>query len=83
MIIRELRRFLEDDKPGVIAIRGRWGVGKTYAWDEAIRAAVERKTIKYDCYSSVSLFGIEFLNQLKLAIFENRTYGDALRLRPA
>jgi hypothetical protein len=82
MIIRELKRFLENDEPGVIAIRGRWGVGKTYAWNEAIKAAVKSGTIKYDCYSSVSLFGIESLEKLKFAVFENRTYGEAMEDEP-
>jgi hypothetical protein len=82
MIKRELGRFLEDDKAGVIVIRGRWGIGKTYAWNEALKAAVTNKTIKYDCYSLVSLFGIESLEKLKFAVFENRTYGETIGHEP-
>jgi hypothetical protein len=44
MIKRELSKFLDDDKAGVIAIRGRWGVGKTYAGNEAPKAAVTSKS---------------------------------------
>jgi tRNA A37 threonylcarbamoyladenosine biosynthesis protein TsaE len=42
VIIRELERFLESKEPEVICIRGRWGVGKTHAWNEAIKAVNAR-----------------------------------------
>jgi len=31
MVIKELGRFLESKAPEVICVKGRWGVGKTYA----------------------------------------------------
>jgi hypothetical protein len=31
MVVKELERFLGDKTPEVICIKGRWGVGKTYA----------------------------------------------------
>ena len=29
----QVRRFLSTDTPEVLAIKGDWGVGKTYSWD--------------------------------------------------
>ena len=80
MIKRELRRFLSDDKPGVIVIRGRWGVGKTHAWNGVLKAA--KKELKYKCYSYVSLFGIESLDKFKFAIAESQMTGEDIGDEP-
>lgn len=52
-------------------MRGKWGVGKTYTWSKALEAAHALKKVKLARYSYVSLFGVNSLDELKLAIFEN------------
>lgn len=62
-----ITRFLQNEEAQVIAIKGAWGVGKTYAWQQLI--AVNRDHIVVPTYSYVSLFGISSLAQLRTAIF--------------
>ena len=78
MIVRELERFLESDEPEVICIRGRWGVGKTYAWNEALKAVIAKKKLGLRVYSPVSLFGLTNLSDLKYSIFLNRQEGAGI-----
>lgn len=79
--------FRENSNQGVvIAITGGWGVGKTFAWNKFLkeRAELEKDRrhlplsirLKYPNifnkkYSYVSLFGIESLADLKVAISTN------------
>jgi len=67
----EISKFLQRAGPEVLCIRGRWGVGKTYAWSAALDHAQKASLIKFPRYSYVSLFGINSLDELKFAIFEN------------
>ena len=78
MVARELKRFLDSTTPEVICIRGRWGVGKTFAWNKALKEAATEKKIALGSYSYVSLFGVSNLDQLKYAIFESRATGGAI-----
>ena len=64
-------RFLKNDEAQVIAIKGAWGVGKTYAWQQLIKE--NKDTIKLQAYSYVSLFGITSITQLRTAIFAKST----------
>jgi hypothetical protein len=58
LIKDEIEKFLSTDEPGVLCIRGKWGVGKTYTWDRALEEAQFAKRIGLHRYSYVSLFGI-------------------------
>jgi hypothetical protein len=78
MIARELERFLEDKEPGVVCIRGRWGVGKTHTWSAALKAVKDREKLNLQVYSPVSLFGVTNLEQLKYAIFMNKQEGTGI-----
>jgi len=70
-IIRsQINAFLNSDTPEVMAIRGKWGVGKTYFWKQMLKEAHERDHIKLYKYAYVSLFGINSLEAMKLSIFE-------------
>jgi hypothetical protein len=72
LLKQELARFLASPDPEVMCIRGKWGVGKTYAWNEELTAARDReKGIALGKYAYVSLFGVQSLDQLKYSIFEN------------
>jgi hypothetical protein len=67
----QIRRFLSSNEPEVICIGGRWGVGKTYAWKKYLKDAHDEADIALKRYSYVSLFGVNSLDELKYAIFEN------------
>lgn len=69
-IIRtQIKRFLKSEIPEVLAIRGAWGVGKTFAWNKFLKEAKDSNEIALESYSYVSLFGLNSLDELKLAIF--------------
>ncbi|MDH2341536.1 hypothetical protein [Bradyrhizobium sp. SSUT77] len=68
---KEIERFLEASEPEVLCISGEWGVGKTYTWQAILdRQRIARKVGLWR-YSYVSMFGINSLDTLKAAIFEN------------
>ena len=60
-------RFLKSRKPEVLALKGAWGVGKTYTWDQIVKSHKDSTELKYYCY--VSLFGVSSISQLALSIF--------------
>ncbi|MEZ0148544.1 MAG: P-loop NTPase fold protein [Candidatus Reddybacter sp.] len=64
--------FLSSERAEVLAIRGHWGVGKTFFWNKVLleKSNVPR-AISSDKYAYVSLFGLNNLEALKFAIFEN------------
>ncbi len=65
----EIKRFLDTDTPEALAIKGAWGVGKTFAWNKYLNEAKKENRIALPHYSYVSLFGINSLDDLKLALF--------------
>ncbi|PKH33477.1 MULTISPECIES: hypothetical protein [unclassified Shewanella] len=69
LVKEQIRRFLSSDTPEVLAIKGDWGVGKTYSWERYI------EEFKHECvlksYSYVSLFGINSIAELKQTTFLN------------
>jgi hypothetical protein len=81
---KEIARFLANERPEVLCFKGKWGVGKTYAWNTFLKEAKERNGIALRRYSYVSLFGLGSIDQLKLSIVENTTarerIGDAVTL---
>jgi len=71
LVIVEIKSFLEREGAGVLCIRGKWGVGKTFTWNETLEAARKSVNAPIAHYSYVSLFGLNSLAALKFAIFEN------------
>lgn len=67
----QIFQFLSSDTPEVMAIKGEWGVGKTYSWKKFLSEANISNGVKLDRYSYVSLFGINSLEAFKYTIFEN------------
>ena len=71
---RELQAFLDSKTPLIMAVKGKWGAGKTY-----LVTKVLQKT--HDDYAYVSLFGINTIEDLQEAIFvqliSNRTSKDS------
>ena len=66
----QIQRFVSTDVPGVMAIKGDWGVGKTYTWNETLKASKENG-VKLQRYAYVSLFGVDTLDALKMRLFES------------
>lgn len=76
-ITKALYNFIESEKPKSIILKGRWGVGKTYFWKKFISSNSEK--LKKKNYSYVSLFGLNNIDDLKFAIFENIISKNALK----
>jgi len=69
IIKTQVQHFLATVTPEAMAIRGAWGVGKTYSWNVFLNEFKNQITL--DKYAYVSLFGINSLEELKYQIFEN------------
>ena len=74
LVLRTIQDFLRTDTPEILAIKGDWGVGKTYQWKQIQTEAAKQgsKSMALDHYSYVSLFGVNSVDDLKLAIFSNK-----------
>jgi hypothetical protein len=70
----EIKRFLSTQDAETLCFSGRWGVGKTYAWETILREATNAKQVALKRYAYVSLFGVNSLDELKLTIFENSDF---------
>ena len=69
LVKEQVQRFLSSDTPEVLAIKGDWGVGKTYSWHKHIKEFKSECALK--SYSYVSLFGINSISELKQTTFLN------------
>ena len=67
----EIERFLRTTEPEVLCVTGSWGVGKTYTWQTILDRIRGKRETGLSRYSYVSLFGIDSLEAMKTAIFEN------------
>lgn len=59
--------FLQHKEKKVLVIKGKWGVGKTFTWDEIVEK--HGKDTALSNYSYVSLFGLESLKELQSSVF--------------
>lgn len=64
-------RFLTSETPEVMALKGAWGVGKTFAWNQLVLR--HKNNCKLPSYCYVSLFGITSIAELRTAIFAKTT----------
>ena len=64
----DLLYYLNDDKVPVIALKGLWGTGKTHLWDE-----IKEKfpSVEESDHLYASCFGLESVDQIKAALFQN------------
>ena len=62
--------FLTKPDPKVIAIKGKWGTGKTYTWQKIIELINKSNALMKERYAYVSLFGVDSLDKLQFSIFE-------------
>lgn len=70
----EIKRFLSTDDAETLCFSGHWGVGKTFTWQAILTQATNANEVGLKRYAYVSLFGINNLDDLKLAIFENSDF---------
>ena len=66
-----MQKFLADPEPEVLCIKGKWGTGKTHAWEDAVKQAISEKSIKK--YAYVSLFGMNSSSDIMQSVFANTT----------
>ncbi|WP_240224601.1 P-loop NTPase fold protein [Rheinheimera hassiensis] len=64
----QLRQYANKKQPGVFALVGEWGVGKTHLWNELISSETFAGRSKY---SYVSLFGIDSVTAIEKELFIN------------
>ena len=75
MSLIKVQRAIEDslasDSPEVLAIKGGWGIGKTYFWEKFVKLASQdqRYEIPALCIC-FSIWSLDPLDELKFAIFE-------------
>lgn len=81
-IREQVLNFLSQSSPSVMAIKGEWGVGKTYGWQTLLLKAQKENMLSAKRYSYVSLFGISSLDKLKYTIFENSITKDSIGTEP-
>lgn len=69
LVSKEIERFFSNTLPEVLSISGRWGVGKTYLWNEELKRS--KNGTDRSRYAYVSLFGLRELRELKMAIVQS------------
>lgn len=71
LVKAEIERFLQSPLPEVLCVKGKWGVGKTFAWQQFLKQASLSGNVGLNHYAYVSLFGLSSLDALRNAILEN------------
>ncbi|MCU8008856.1 MULTISPECIES: hypothetical protein [unclassified Shewanella] len=61
--------FLKHKEKKVLVIKGKWGVGKTFKWNEIVNKHFS--SLGFSNYSYVSLFGLDGLKELQSGVFYN------------
>lgn len=64
-----LTQFLKDDKLRVVALKGDWGIGKTYFWRNFFKSV--KNELNFRAYSYISLFGVQEIGDLRRQVFSN------------
>lgn len=77
----EVKDFLISEDVRVLSISGRWGVGKTYVWKEAIKEY--RTETKLHNYAYVSVFGLNSIDALRTRIIQETVSLEHENLRPS
>src|SRR5262249_19762119 len=78
IVEREIGRFLASPEPEVLCLKGKWGIGKTFAWQRFVQNAKSHGGIALDQYAFVSLFGVNSAEQLCLSIVESAVPRDRI-----
>ncbi len=67
---REITAFLAGDRAETLCVMGPLGVGKTFAWKQYLAETALKSPITRN-YAYASLFGLNSLDELRHAIYEN------------
>ena len=83
LVEKAIAKFVASPQPGVLCIRGKWGVGKTHTWKAGLAAAKAKDAVGLNSYAYVSMFEINGLDELKYAIFENSVSKADIGVEPS
>jgi hypothetical protein len=82
LVRQTIRAFLQTPIPEVLCISGRWGVGKTFIWNEEFKQSKMEKKVALPYYCCVSLFGTQSIDEIRQAVFENRVTTKKVEIEP-
>jgi hypothetical protein len=82
LVKQAILAFLKTPTPQVLCIRGKWGVGKTFTWDETFKQAKAEGSVALPYYCYVSLFSLQSIDEVRQTIFENRVTTKAIEIEP-
>jgi hypothetical protein len=68
---KTLDSFFNDKELKVLVLKGLWGIGKTYFWENYINKKIFNEDLPYIAYSYISLFGLRNLAELKSKILSS------------
>jgi len=77
-----MRRFLKNPQPEVLSISGRWGVGKTHAWNAILDEARAAREVSLPRYAYVSVFGLRSIDDLKTLIVQSTVRLNSESIEP-
>jgi hypothetical protein len=83
LVRQAIHAFLRTPNPQVLCIRGKWGVGKTFIWDEVFNQAKVDGSVALPYYCYVSLFGLQSIDEVRQTIFENRVTTKKIEIEPS
>lgn len=83
LVRQAIRGFLRTPTPQVLCIRGKWGVGKTFIWNEVLNQAMQEKAVALPYYSYVSLFSLQSIDEVRQVIFENSVMTQEAKIQPS
>ncbi len=73
-----LERFLTTDTPQVLCIRGAWGSGKTYTFNDILKDLAHTGRLPLKSYAHVSLFGLNSIAEIKREIVQSTKASDRI-----
>ncbi len=73
-----IQRFIEHPNAQVLCIRGEWGTGKTWTWEDVLKDAASKDKVKAKKYAKASLFGLNSIKELKREIFQSAINPDQI-----
>jgi hypothetical protein len=83
LVKSEIDRFLRSADAEVLCIKGKWGVGKTFAWTRYVDDLSSDRDLGLKNYAYISLFGLNSLDALRAGIFENTVPERLVKLGPS
>ena len=73
-----IEKFVQNKRSDLLTIKGNWGVGKTYFWQNTVAELSRKSQIAHKNYSYVSLFGVNTLESLKSSLMASQIASNAI-----